>query len=149
MHKNNLTSTGMTRMNGKLVRDTFFHRKDALSDIWTCKCGTTRKAGRGYTNFVSHVQALHVDDLGALLNDDSHVPSSTNAAISLFYSKKPLTIHEWLDFVVAGLEPFAVVENQTFIRLSKFDPISYKTLMKYMSMMTRTVETKISSELPE
>ncbi len=53
----------MTHVNGKRVRDGFFQQNPESSDVWTSKYGTARKAGRGYANFISHVQGQHAQDL--------------------------------------------------------------------------------------
>ena len=57
----------MPKINGKRIRDEFISRKDDNTDVWVCKCGTSRKGGRGYTNFVSHIQSQHPKDLECYL----------------------------------------------------------------------------------
>ncbi len=48
-----------------------------------------------------------------------------------------------------GLQPFSVVENLTFRKLSQFDPITRKTLAKYLEALTSSVEVKTTHLLPD
>ncbi len=138
-------------MHCKRVRDAFFTRVEDSESQWVCKCGTKRKVtGNGYTNFVSHVQSQHAEDFKAFLADNGSTSASTEStSYSLFYQKKCVAVHGWIDFVVMGLQPFSVVENSVLIRQSKYESINHKTLGKYMQMLTERVERKISRLLPD
>ncbi len=144
-----LTAT-MPRVHGKRVRDVFFTLSDHEGNIWVCKYGTTRKGGRGYENFLSHVRKQHPADLNALHEDTSHVSTgSVRATTSLLFPRKTLQIHGWLDYVVMGLQPFSFVESEVHRRFSKFESISVPTLKNYMTKLTCLVEQKITATFPD
>ncbi len=134
---------------GKRIRDAFFKQIEANSSVWQCKCGCKRKdSGRGYSNFVTHVQSEHPDDLQVLLPENSTVSKlSTSPAKSLFYRCKTVHLHRWLDYVINSLQCFYAVENAVYQRMAKYDPIAYKTLMKFKEKLTEIVEGKITSLL--
>lgn len=58
-------------------------------------------------------------------------------------------IHGWIDFVLNGLQPFYIVENEVFRRGMRFEPVSYKTFFRYFSFLTKIVEKKIADSLPD
>ena len=71
------------------MRDELFTLKDSDRNVWECKCGKQRKAGRGYENFLSHIRKEHPDALNALNEDFSQVPTTSNGeTVSLFFPKK-------------------------------------------------------------
>ena len=135
---------------GRRIRDAFFTRESPNGDDWVCKCGKKRKnTGTGYTNLVSHVQSQHPDDLQAVLSDMRESAVSSSVPSNFFYSKKTIQIHGWIDLVVNALQPFYSVENKVFQRVVRFESITYKTLSKYMSLLTQSVESKIARGLPD
>ncbi len=78
----------MPKVSGKRVRDEFFTLKDSDANVWECKCGKQRKAGRRYENFLSHVRKEHPDALNALNEDCSQVSTTLNReTVSLFFPK--------------------------------------------------------------
>eukprot|EP00171_Calliarthron_tuberculosum_P021796 IDg21796t1 len=111
---------------GQFVRSAFFTNVGGSDCDWKCKCGTVRKQnGTGYTNLTSHVRDKHPDDYQKLRSESgqpSH--SSESAPSSLFFNRKTLQMHGWVDLVVAGLLPFSAVENPTYRRHVRYDPIS-------------------------
>lgn len=64
-------------------------------------------------------------------------------------SKKQKTLFEWLDFIISTGLPFSMVENPKMRNVSKLDSISIKSLMKYMDVMTKSVEKEIRKILPK
>lgn len=47
------------KLSGKLMRDAFFKEDEDDPSNWTCCCGAKRRVkGSGYSNFISHIQAL-------------------------------------------------------------------------------------------
>lgn len=70
------------------------------------------------------------------------------STLSLFYKKKTVNLYGWLYYIIIGLKPFYSCEDPVTIRFSKFDLISYKTLMEYKKNLTKRVEAKISGLLP-
>ena len=62
---------------------------------------------------------------------------------------KSVSQYLWLDpNVVRRLRPFDFVEDPLIREYIKLDPISTETLQKYMSLLTKQVETKIAKLLP-
>lgn len=64
-------------------------------------------------------------------------------------SPKAMKYYGWLDWCIMGNEPFIFVENNLVRKYSKLDPISVKTLMKYMEKTGVVVKTKIREILPK
>jgi len=123
--------------------------KDLNNNVWECKCGKLRKAGRGYGNLLSHVRKEHPTALTTLYEDSSQMSTTSNKeTFSLFFSKKTVQIRGWIDYVVLGLQLFNVVENNVHRRFAKFDAISLSSLMKYLKLLTIVVEEKIAKCLP-
>lgn len=134
---------------GRRIRDKFYTKVDSQEYEWLCACGVQRKQrGYGYTNLVSHVQAQHRSDYDAMITTPSVSIRSSNKDFSLFYPKKTLQTWGWIDLVCASLQPFAIVENISFRRHIKYEPISRNTLHKYMAELVGIVEQKIQKLLP-
>ncbi len=74
-------------------------------------------------------------------------PHEANLNLFSFVGKQSISTG-WLSFVIRGLQPFSVVENQNHLSLSRYDPISVDILMKYLSRLTSRVEKKIENLLP-
>ncbi len=152
----------MAPVPGKSVRDAFFRRENESSNVWICKCGATRKlSGTSYSNVVSHVRSDHpkeyqvlVDELSMKSTAENNVTKPESSTITaeakqFFYRRRTTHIFGWFEFVVDGLQPFSVVENPTFLKQSRFDPISRKTLAKYLEALSSSVEEKIAQILPD
>ncbi len=134
---------------GQQIRDSLFTRLSPGSDEWVCVCGTKRKNSRtGYTNLVTHVQSQHPNDSlklesnEFLSNFDSH-----ESPKSSFYPKKTIQVNGWLKLVIEELLPFRIVESHVYRNAVKFPPTSRPTLMKYMSLLTKIGESRVSQEL--
>ncbi len=67
---------------------------------------------------------------------------------SLFYSKKAVQLHGWLDIALCGLMPINIVGNPVFVLNVRHLPIHYSILMNYMDRLTTHVEEKITKILP-
>ncbi len=110
-------------MRGKAVRDYFFKPVEEDPEVWPCRCGTKRKAGRGYANFASHVLSQHVEDFHLLCKDmDNCVSTSSSSHAgkinqSVFYSKKAVQLHGCLDLILSGLMPFNIVGNPVLFEM--------------------------------
>ncbi len=91
----------------------------------------------------------HPKDLERLSEDTNQSTSTTNATpTSLLFSKKAMQVFGWIYLVVGGLLLFSVVENVTYRRHIRYDPITRKTLAKYLEKLTSRVEQRISEKLP-
>jgi len=108
--------------------------------------------GSGYSNLVQHVQCAHPNDYVKIIDDIKktvETPSASSNADSFFFPKKTIRLYGWLDLVINGMLPFSTVTNPVFGRNVKFESISRNTLKKYLSLLTREVEAKIRSALPQ
>ena len=131
----------------KRIRDEFFKPHQEAKDVWVCKCGTSRKqTGGGYTNLVSHVRAVHPEALEEMRND-GHASTVTQTS-SIYTHKKTVHLFGWIDLVVNALQPFSIVENPVYRRHVRYEPISTKTLTKYLQLLIEKVEERIKKLLP-
>lgn len=144
------------RLQGKAARDHFFKCIDKEAGTWQCRCGTKRKSGRGYANFMSHITSQHPEDYRKFQEtneDDVSVSNDQPGATSggdctLFFSKKAVQIHAWLELIILSLLPFSILNSDVLKRHIKYKPMTYHTFIKYMSRLTATVEKKIAKLLP-
>jgi hypothetical protein len=100
------------------------------------KCTRTRNKGSGYSNLTSHVKQCHPsykEDMSANRPLDKYI-----------ISKKLTNIYGWIDWIVTHGLPFSHCEKPLTQKYSSLAPVSLKTYMKYMHVMTRSVEKKIS-----
>ena len=102
-----------------------------------CRCGAVKlqKTGRGYSNLMAHIKVLHKN-----YERETKVNQGTLRNIEI--SPDLLNIYGWIDWICCGLKLFYTVENDLVRRYSKLNPISYKTFMKYLELVTRKVEVK-------
>ncbi len=138
------------RGRGRRIRDAFFTRVSPKYDQWVCNCGTKRKnTGTGYTNLFSHVQSQHPEDFKNCIEDLPLSSASQNTQDTIFYKKKTIQVHGWLDVIINGLQPFYIVESEVFRRSEKFETLRYKRLSKYRNALTyQSSEAKIRKLLP-
>ncbi len=145
----------MAPVPGKSVRDAFFRRQTEGSNVWICKCGTIRKLrGTSYSNVVSHVRSNHpkgyqvlVDEFSAKSTSENNSTKPKSSIVTQYanvflYRRKTTHICGWIEFVVGGLQPFSVVENLTFRKLSQFDPITRKTLANIWKRLRQALKSK-------
>eukprot|EP00171_Calliarthron_tuberculosum_P021824 IDg21824t1 len=108
---------------GRRVRDAFFVAKEGVADTWELKQETNSVDSR---------------------------KSSTQTPATMFYArKKTVHAHGWIDLVVNGLQPFSIVENEVFRRHVRYEHLSTKTLVRYLSKLSTRVEDRIRNLLPE
>ncbi len=134
-----------SKVTGKLIREKFYTLAHEENCIWKCKCGVLRKqSGSSYTNLVSHVQTQHPESCAELLRDFTCANSTSKhvneiSVLKIFYGSKIQNLFGWIDLVVNGLLPFTSYENEPLVKHVKYGTVSYTTLMKYMSCLTRSV----------
>lgn len=119
-------------------------------NVWKCICGKVRMVNvltEGYSNLSSHIESAHKQKIEARVNEEKAKNSKSFEFIS--YPMKAKRLHAWIECVVKGLEPFSFVTKQHIRRHMKYEPISVKTLMKYMSKLVNVVQTKIRKLIPE
>ena len=60
-----------------------------------------------------------------------------------------INVFEIIRFIVEENLPFTIVDRQSFRRICKFEPVCYKTLMKYLEIMKLKMKSVIKQELPD
>ena len=60
-----------------------------------------------------------------------------------------VNVISWLDWIVMEGKPFNTVQKERTRKYSKLKPISIKTFMKYMRVLTKSVEKAVAAELPD
>ena len=70
-------------------------------------------------------------------------------SVDFSITKQARNIYVWLEIVVMASQPFNFVEDQIFNKYLKLEPVSRPTLMKYLQLVTKKVETEIQCILPE
>jgi hypothetical protein len=88
----------------KELVEKFFTEGD--NDVWTCRCKTTRKKGRGWANLMDHIQREHEDNL-------DEAKKKEGGPILQFFTKKDVNQFQWLEWVVKDLLPFSFCEKLT------------------------------------
>jgi hypothetical protein len=108
---------------------------------WKCRCGKTRKQGKGWNNLLDHITRDHGDTV-------EEAKSSANSTITTFFRKKETNVYNWIRWIAQDLLPFAFCENTNTRQFTKLEPISVKTLKLHMEQFARLVENKIRKMLP-
>lgn len=62
----------------------------------------------------------------------------------MFVPHKAIQVNWWIELVTVSLQPFSVFENSKISKHIRYDPISLKTLKKYMSSLTKKVDSNIA-----
>ena len=125
----------------------YFSVDDATKFTWKCQCGAVniQKKNTGWTNLANHIKSQHGED-------PKSVPTG-QATISFAKSKrvtsKGSNIYCWLNWVCSSLKPFSFVDDVLTREYTKLEPISHNSLKKYMELVTKEVEKRIQSALPD
>ena len=106
------------------------------SGEWKCRCGKTRKQGKGWANLLDHITRDHADTI-------EEARSSENTVISSFFRKKDDNVFKWIRWISQDLLPFFFSENNNTREFTKLEPITIKTLKVHMNTLTQLIETKI------
>ena len=123
-------------LSNKQIVDFYFNEKE--KNKFRCRCGNERKVGNGYQNLLTHIYTKHPNYLQEIQNQESVFKPSD----------KVTCIYGWLDWIISNGYPFNFCENAVTKKYSSLKPISKKTLIKYLELLTRVVEQRISQELP-
>lgn len=166
--------TPTAALSGKRVRDLFYTQDIIDANMWLCRCGKKRKVtGTGFTNLVNHVRELHPEEFkqaqqGAIFvsesvgsnNDNIRSntlrrqsnpcsPSNSEIPTHFLWKKNTIKLHGWLEYIIHNLCPFSSCEKEDLARHIRYDRVSLKTLLKYVDLLTKSVEQKISNILPD
>lgn len=158
-----MSSNSVKKITGKRIRDIFFSQGPDDSNSWVCKCGRKRRVtGTGYSNFISHVRDCHKfeyeaacngavsRDNGNQTNEISTQEKHSEISDSSFLWK-PLTVNicGWMELIVDNLLPISSCENSKLLPHVKYDKVDTDTFKKYLKLLTKLVEKKIKSQLPD
>ena len=110
-----------------------------------CKCGTVRSPMKngGYSNFMAHIKTEHpnyLNEIAAAVKFKNTTVTPVNTASKNLYG--------WLIQVVMENLEFSYVEKAYTRQYSNLKPITRKTLMKYLTLVTKEVEGIIRKMLP-
>ena len=113
-------------------------------------CGTVYKNPvSGFTNFMTHLNGSHKDEYQQEYKNVKSQPGGRD--ISTYFKRKAsvkaTNIYKWIDWVVEGNLPFYFVNLEITRQNSIMDPISTKTLKKYMRLLMKKIQADISIQL--
>ena len=133
------------------------------SNLWRCTCGTVRKQDIkvGYANLMLHIQLKHPNYLEifhvAQQQEDSQSETSslvtgsrTSSSVSgqmtldYMFDTASTNVFKWLEWIVMDEHELAFCEKDFTRGNTKLDPISVKTLKKYLFKVVKAVERKVS-----
>jgi hypothetical protein len=123
----------------------YFYEK-TVEGIYKCRlCATerTQQDGRGYSNLISHLCGKHPD------YREEYSNAFEKKALTAYFNvnTKAKTYYSWIHWVVERNLPLSEVDSQTTRDQSRFEPICSKTMLKYMDLICRKIEDKISTDL--
>lgn len=107
------------------------------------RCDTTRKQtpGTGYSNLVSHLAAKHPDH--AEVFAESHRPGSATLVHHGFIDERTMEIYKWIEWVVMRNHALAEVDDPLTRSMSRLQPVSSKTLLRYMTHVAANIGFKL------
>lgn len=116
---------------------------------WRCICGKEKKCApkSGWTNLISHIRKQHPEQNFAKSDENYHQQKITNAFGGTTLGAE--NIHNWLEWVCCELKPFSFIESELTRKNVKLQPISMKTFLKYMNLVTKKVESTIAAAILE
>uniref|UniRef100_H3H714 BED-type domain-containing protein n=1 Tax=Phytophthora ramorum TaxID=164328 RepID=H3H714_PHYRM len=122
----------------------------ALPDYYfKCKyCGTVRRQlpSSGYGNLMSHLKDKHAEyEADYLAHASSHAETLHSFG---FVNDKIANIYHWMEWVVDRNMPLSEVDKPRTLSMSRLKPICSKTLKRYMTETTKTVERAIAAIIP-
>jgi hypothetical protein len=128
------------------------------------------KEGKGFTNQVNHIKAVHKEAWQEKLekyenefqkkqasNGNGTIKDDQNDSIvaaknsSLLHFKIPTKVQDiffWIEWICLGLLPFSFVESDLNRKKAKRNKISVNTLKKFMTILCTYVEKLIRADLP-
>jgi hypothetical protein len=128
----------------------FFNKDHSSSkEAYFCKCGhgpLVQNTKKGYVNLINHVISKH-KNYENIIQDEKSGKDIT----SYFDNPDPFvqSVFGWISLIVHENRELTIVEKPLSREFSKLKPISYKTVSKFISLVTKEVEKRISKLLPE
>ncbi|POM77766.1 Hypothetical protein PHPALM_4795, partial [Phytophthora palmivora] len=113
---------------------------------FVCRCGVQRRMepNTGYTNLLGHVFMWHTNFVAEMTS-----ASANNGTLVGFIDDKTHKIFSWIDMVLSCNLSFSFCETEAASNYVKIGSLSTDSLVKYMSLLVREVETVIGSILPK
>ncbi|KAF1776552.1 hypothetical protein GQ600_1636 [Phytophthora cactorum] len=93
----------------------------------------------GYSNLFNHVMKRHPDYLSTM-----KLSGFNSGTLVTFIDQKSQTIYSWLILITECNHPFSFCENPTVAKYTVMKPMSVETLLKYVNLVTKTVEARCS-----
>lgn len=139
------------------MQDLFFTQKQDNPHKQLCCCDTKlRVTGTSYTTLVSHLCKKHSNEYSAALGGAAFQSSSRDwdayhEGNSEAFLWKPwmVKVHGWLQLIIHNLFPFSALQNQDVQCHVKYEALSLNSGMKYVGLLTMSVEKKDASALPD
>lgn len=107
---------------------------------------------KGYGNLKAHIQQIHNDVATKMLQkyteENLHADQMDISNFLVRASPRAHSIYGWLQNVINCHLPFSYVENKYVRAASNLQPITRKTLVKYMTLTTNHVFKMLDEELP-
>ena len=140
------------------------------SNRWKCSCGTLRKQDIkvGFTNLMSHIRQKHPNYLkvfNVAQQDDGHSEVSSQitatsisgagaspsvisgqTTLDYMYDSRSTNVFKWLEWIIMDEHELSFCEKDLTRGNANLDPISVKTLKKYLFKLVTVVEKKISAK---
>ena len=129
------------RCEGNKTTALFYFTRQGLSASYKCKCGVSREQqeGSGWSNLMQHILIAHPRHQEEVQQKQS---------VLCFYSEKTRKIFNWISWILSCNLPFNIVANDHFRKHSNLSPISLNSCMKYIKLLTKSLEIEISKMLP-
>lgn len=124
----------------------YFFTKSPEKHTYICKiCFISRSQakGTGRTNLMNHLTTTHPTYQSIMAEKKD--PSS----LKQYFTPKSSNIYGWLDWIITNGLPFSSVSDPLFRKYSNLESISVETYMKYMALLTISVEDEIRNILPD
>ncbi|OWZ08124.1 hypothetical protein PHMEG_00019383 [Phytophthora megakarya] len=113
---------------------------------YVCRCGVQRRMepNTGYTYLLGHVFMWHTN----FVVEMTSVSANTGTLVG-FIDDKTHKVFSWIDMVLSCNLPFSFCETEAASNYVKIGSLSTDSLVKYMRLLVRAVETVIASNHPK
>ena len=132
-----------------------FKKDIQKEDIYVCKSGSTRvqKPKSGFSNLISHLDSAHQNWRDMAENSFKlrmdNATSRNDIRKFIILSDKAQNIYSWTLWVISEDLPLNFCEKDCTKNFTNLDPISFKTLRKYIVVLGVEIEKCIQRSLPE
>lgn len=114
---------------------------------WDCKFWSNdtsakslkQKKGTGWSNLFTHVQSVHQDYATLMKNDNQFLFTIPSNVVDMY---------GWINLIVKKNLPFSFVDDEDMWKAVCYKSISSNTMMKYMELITRKMESSLRQGLP-